>query len=423
MASTPAHEQGGIEHRFEDAGVRLHVAAIGRGRFSATGRSNAHPLVLLHGFPESWRAWEHLLPAFAEAGVRAHAPDLPGYGDSERPRGLDAYRLSALAGVVARLLERIGGGAPVPLAGHDWGGIVAMATAAWHPELVAHLIALNAPHLDVMRRTLARSPAQLARSAYAGFFQLPHLAERVVALPWTIPTALRRSSVAEDAFSDELLATYAAQARAPGAATAMLSYYRATVRRPERLPLVRVPTTVIWGERDRFLGEELWRGMERVIGDVRFVRMRGASHWLHHERPADVTRAIVRAIEPVAASSARGDVVAVDAGAPSIDALVPRDGRVHLVARRARTSEALAWAARSPARVASILLCDPIGTARDLGPLTMPATILVTPSGSASDAFALSERWRHAELRLVQSAPNGLDAVVAEETERLVARA
>src|SRR5437660_6738781 len=104
------------------------------------------PLVLLlHGFPECWVSWRYQLPALAAAGFHAVAPDLRGYGGSDRPRGVPAYRAANLVADLAGLLRALGTG-PACVVGHDWGGVLAWRLAALHPELVRKLAILNAPH-------------------------------------------------------------------------------------------------------------------------------------------------------------------------------------------------------------------------------------------------------------------------------------
>src|SRR5712671_343363 len=125
-----------VAHRMVDIGdVRLHCAEMGQG-----------PLVLLlHGFPECWVSWRNQMPALAAAGFRAVAPDLRGYGKSDKPRGLDAYRIEVLARDVARLVEALGE-KRAHVVGHDWGGAAAWHFAMWHPERLDRLAILNAPH-------------------------------------------------------------------------------------------------------------------------------------------------------------------------------------------------------------------------------------------------------------------------------------
>src|SRR5207302_5113327 len=110
-----------IKHRtIETNGIRMHVAEQGEG-----------PLVVLcHGFPESWYSWRHQLPALAEAGFRAVAPDMRGYGRTDRPEPIDQYTLFHLVGDMVGLLDALGAAQAV-IAGHDWG-----APVAWHAALM-----------------------------------------------------------------------------------------------------------------------------------------------------------------------------------------------------------------------------------------------------------------------------------------------
>src|SRR5712671_1297489 len=156
-------------HRTVDIGeVRLHCAEMGQG-----------PLVLLlHGFPECWVSWRNQLPALAQAGFRAVAPDLRGYGKSDKPPGLDAYRIEVLARDIARLVEALGADR-AHVVGHDWGGAVAWFFAMWHPERLDRLAILNAPHPARFSRALKR-PRQFLRSSYTLFFQVPWLPEALL---------------------------------------------------------------------------------------------------------------------------------------------------------------------------------------------------------------------------------------------------
>jgi pimeloyl-ACP methyl ester carboxylesterase len=147
-------------------GARFHVAEHG----PADG-----PLVLLlHGFPEFWWSWRHQLVALGDAGFRAVAPDLRGYGGSDKPpRGYDAYTLSSdVAGMIRAL-----GARDAHVVGHDWGGMLAWTVATLHPGIVRSLGIVGMPHPLRLREALLRDPAQLRASSYIGFFQLPKLPE------------------------------------------------------------------------------------------------------------------------------------------------------------------------------------------------------------------------------------------------------
>lgn len=137
---------GPWEHRTISArGARFHVAEMGQG-----------PLVLLlHGFPEFWWAWRHQLPVLAEAGYRAVAMDLRGFGGSDHtPRG---YDLPSVTGDVASVIASLGARDAI-VVGHDWGGLVAWSLASYEPKAVRRLVAVSAPHPLRLRSALFRSP-------------------------------------------------------------------------------------------------------------------------------------------------------------------------------------------------------------------------------------------------------------------------
>ncbi|WP_254766928.1 alpha/beta fold hydrolase [Salinilacihabitans rarus] len=292
-------------------GVRLH--------YVEAGPEDGPLVVLLHGFPECWYTWRRQLPALADAGFRVVAPDMRGYNRSEKPHGIDAYRLDRLAGDVAGLIAAVaregeGEGesadASAHVVGHDWGGAVAWATAAAHPDAVDRLVVLNAPHPFEGVREL--SLEQLARSWYVLYFQLPRLPEAGLRAGdfRALERLFREGTVREDAFTDEDVRRFAAAMGRPGALRSALGYYRAFVRRtvPEHLPgaiplvgprlvdpvdPVTAPTLVLWGERDAALAVERTRGLDRYATDVRVERFPDAGHWVHVDRPARVSDAIV----------------------------------------------------------------------------------------------------------------------------------
>jgi pimeloyl-ACP methyl ester carboxylesterase len=264
--------------------VRLHYVEAGEGPL----------VVLLHGFPEFWFGWRSQLDGLAAAGFRVVAPDMRGYNLSAKPEGVRAYDLDPLARDIRDLI-RERGGQRACVAGHDWGGGVAWATAMNHPEAVARLAILNAPH---PRRFLeeVRRPAQLARSWYFGAFQLPWLPERLLeAGGWR---ALRHGfehDARPGAFTPADIERYVTAWSQPGAATAMLNYYRAALRQSPRhaaarIRPVRAPTRVIWGERDRYLESALAEPSQADVPSLeRVIRLPDASHWVQHDEPERVT--------------------------------------------------------------------------------------------------------------------------------------
>ncbi len=268
------------EHRFLDSGsVRIHVAEEGEGK----------PVVFLHGFPEGWFSWRAQMKALAGAGYRAIAPDLRGYGQSDKPRGIANYKASLVADDVAELIRSLGAG-PVPVVAHDWGGVIAYRLAMDHPELVSRLFILNAPHPMQFARLLRTNGAQRRRSWYILFFQLPWLPERVMTRPGTMARVFR-GAVTEDALRE-----YESAFAQPYAATGAINFYRAS-RTPDREPRTKVidrDVLVIWGMKDHALGPECLEGLERWLPHVRIERLPHAGHFVQQEAAADVTAILLR---------------------------------------------------------------------------------------------------------------------------------
>ena len=244
--------------------------------------------LLLHGFPECRASWHRQLPALAGLGWRTVAPDLRGYGESSRPAGKGAYAIEHLVGDVAAMFEKIGARRRV-LIGHDWGGAIAW-QAALHGIPLDGMVILNAPHPAAFRRAL-KTWSQRRRSWYMAFFQLPWLPELLLTRRGgrgLIESLARQSP----SFPPDLLETLRRNILAPGAATAMLNYYRANVARlagPEiPLPRIEIPTLLIWGEDDIYLQPSLASGIERYAPNLTVHRLPGVSHWVQQDAPGRV---------------------------------------------------------------------------------------------------------------------------------------
>lgn len=182
------------KHEFIEAnGIRFHLVAAGEGPL----------VVLLHGFPQFWYAWRHQIPALA-ARFRVVAPDLRGYGDTDKPPRVSDYRTGILAADVAALVRALGY-EKAHLIGHDWGGAVAWTTALEQPQVVDRLAVLNCPHPVAFARALRSNPRQLGRSWYMFFFQLPVLPELVFQLApqRVVERTFRGMAVRRATFDDE----------------------------------------------------------------------------------------------------------------------------------------------------------------------------------------------------------------------------
>jgi pimeloyl-ACP methyl ester carboxylesterase len=283
----PVSSPSMIGHEFISAnGLRFHVATCGEGDRLA---------LCLHGFPECWFSWRHQMPLLARLGYRVWAPDLRGYGESDRPPHVADYALEALMDDVAGLIDAAGARQTLLIA-HDWGGIIAWFFAMRRIRPLAGLVQMNLPHPGPMERAL-RTWRQLARSWYVLFFQLPRLPEALLGARGcrVIGDAFRNSAVDKSRFPDDVLQVYRDNAARPGALTAMLNYYRALVRggggrRQAALgyPVIDIPTLMIWGEQDIALGIETTHGTERWVPNLTLRYLPGVSHWVQQEAPEAV---------------------------------------------------------------------------------------------------------------------------------------
>lgn len=272
---------------FENSGVRLHAVAA--------GPKNGRVVVLLHGFPEFWYGWRKQIEPLAAAGFRVVVPDQRGYNLSSKPRGVASYTLTELVSDVIAVADELGQ-QKMFLAGHDWGAAVAWSAALLHPERIAKLVIVNVPHPSVMQRFLNTHPQQMLRSWYILFFQIPWLPEALFsAFDFGMGTRALCSSSRPGAFSTEDLAQYRAAWSQPGALTAMVNWYRAAVR--YRIPFsgrtVRVPTRILWGERDKFLMAEMARESLRYCANGELFTFAEATHWLQHEEPEKISQHLV----------------------------------------------------------------------------------------------------------------------------------
>ncbi|MGY2081658.1 alpha/beta fold hydrolase [Modestobacter sp. SYSU DS0657] len=241
------------------------------------GPSDGEPVVLLHGFPQDSGAFDRLSPVLHSAGLRTLAPDQRGYSPGARPAGRSAYRLRETADDVLALLQAAGLES-AHVVGHDWGGIVGWALAAWHPWRVRTLTSLSVPHPAAMTQALGHSD-QALRSAYIGLFQLPVAPEAALLAGGG---AVLRRMLRQGGLPEELVDRYVDRMREPGALTAALNWYRALpLAGNDPVGRVRVPTLHVWGARDTFLGRAATEATgEFVSAPYALEVLEDADHWL-----------------------------------------------------------------------------------------------------------------------------------------------
>ena len=260
-------------------GIRFHYVEAGDGPL----------LLLLHGFPEFWYSWRHQIPVLATR-FRVVAPDLRGYNETEKPPA--GYDVRTLVEDVACLVRALGHDR-CHLAGHDWGGVIAWATAARFPEIIERLSILNAPHPTAMALALRSSAAQRKKSRYIFGFQIPGIPEfRIRARNFAmIERVMRDKMIHPERLSDADLDAFKAALARPGALRATLAYYRTAFRAALRSGFsahdirIHVPTQVIWGEQDFALGLELVQNLSRWVDDLELELLPTAGHWVQQDEP------------------------------------------------------------------------------------------------------------------------------------------
>lgn len=275
------------EITIQNGAVSLHLVEAG----PADG-----PLaILLHGFPEFWYGWRRQIASLAAAGFRVVVPDQRGYNLSSKPAGVESYAMAHLVSDVVAIADQLGH-ERFFLAGHDWGAAVAWSVALQHPERVARLAILNVPHPSVMLRFLRTNRRQMRRSWYIFWFQVPKLPEMMFsARGFRAGTRALVGSSHAGTFSEDDLARYREAWSQPGALTAMIHWYRAVFRHRAKFAdrTVRVPTRILWGERDAFLLREMAEASLRYCTDAELIRFPDATHWLQHEEAERVAEVLV----------------------------------------------------------------------------------------------------------------------------------
>ncbi len=315
-----------LEHRaIETNGIRMHIAEQGSG-----------PLVVLcHGFPESWYSWRHQLPALADAGFHAVAPDMRGYGQTDRPHEIDQYTLFHLVGDMVGLLDALDAESAV-IAGHDWGAPVAWHAALLRPDRFRAVIGLSVPYRP---RGPVRPTTVMPKTDDAVFYQLyfqePGVAEAELERDPRATIRQLAYMASGDARGEAASPNPAGVGMVPRAGGFLggveapplppwlteadidyfagefartgfrggLNWYRNIDRNWELLApyagaLVTVPALYVAGDRDLVVA---FRGMDQLIPNLKkfvpalrqTIMLSGCGHWTQQERPREVNAAMV----------------------------------------------------------------------------------------------------------------------------------
>ncbi len=269
------------------------------------GNPSHPPIILLHGFPESHRTWRHVVPDLAQDHF-VLAPDQRGYAKSSKPEDVAEYTPDKIVADLLALADHFGL-TRFALVGHDWGGAVAWMAALKHPDRIARLVIVNAPHPLVFQRSLFDDAAQRAASQYITAFRNPGFEQHIESIG--LSAFFDKSfapHVAPDRIADEK-PVYLEQWAQPGALTGMLNWYRASAivvppvdapaDRPVFLdapfPPTQMPVLAIWGLDDTALLPCQLDGLSAYVPDLTIERV-DAGHFVPWQNPAAVIAALRR---------------------------------------------------------------------------------------------------------------------------------
>ena len=257
--------------------------------FSVIDEGHGDAVMLLHGFPDTADMWRSQIDALVDAGYRVIAPDQRGCGRSDRPDGVEQYAYETLLGDVVGIADVLGLGS-FSIVGHDWGASLAWALAGFMPDRITRLAALAVPQPEELFPITSVEQARM--SYYILMFQHPGVAEAWLrADDWKM---FREAWAGGD--TDAQIADLSA----PGKLESRIDWYRANLTpdsmflpQPETLPLISIPTLLVYGERDQFLSEEPFlRSEQRCTGPFRYERL-DTGHWMPQERPDQVNELLL----------------------------------------------------------------------------------------------------------------------------------
>ena len=270
------------EHYITANGIQLHYMEEGQGEL----------VILLHGFPEFWYGWRKQIPVLSKK-YRVVAVDMRGYNLSDKPSGINAYKIDVLAKDIADLINALGEKKAI-VVGHDWGAAVAWAVASLHPDVVSKLAILNVPHPSEMKKALRNfNLAQWKKSYYIFLFQLPWLPERFLGKDLKGFFTKAFTSFApkgkESAVTPEEIDKYVKAFSQSGALTAAVNYYRATFRQLKdglgSGGKLKMPVLMLWGEQDMALGKELTYNTKDYCEDLEIIYDPTSGHFIQHDNP------------------------------------------------------------------------------------------------------------------------------------------
>ena len=264
--------QDEIEETYiETNGITLHTIIIGSGK----------PLILLHGFPDFWFGWKKLIPLIKD-NYQLIIPDLRGYNLSDKPEGVENYRMELLIEDIHGLIEHFNF-ETIYLAGHDWGGVLSWCIAEKYPKIIKKLAIINAPHLKVFQSKLKSDEAQKKASFYIFQFLKPNGEKPLIDNNFQ---ALRMF-LKED--EDKYMEAWSQ----PGVISNGVNYYRANMEYEDWSGIIKVPTLVIHGMKDGAILPIVLDGLDKYVEDLRIIQAKDSAHSAQKENTKMVASAFI----------------------------------------------------------------------------------------------------------------------------------
>ena len=253
-----------IEEKYiKTNGIKLHTVIIGHGE----------PLILLHGFPDFWFGWKKLIPLIKDR-YQLIIPDMRGYNLSDKPEGVEKYRIELLIEDIIGLIDHFGFES-VYLAGHDWGGVLSWFVAEKYPNKIKKLAIINAPHLKIFQSKLKNDEAQKKASSYIFRFLQPDSEKIILANNFQV----LRGGLKED--EDKYMAAWSQ----PGSINCGINYYRANMEYEDWTGIIKMPTLVIHGMKDGAILPVVLDGLDKYVKNLKVVHAADSGHSAQKEDP------------------------------------------------------------------------------------------------------------------------------------------
>ena len=273
-----------IEERYvETNGIKLHTIIVGEGE----------PIVMVHGFPDFWYGWKNIILDL-KGKYKLIVPDTRGINLSDKPEGVENYKLKILVEDIRGLVEALHLDKFI-LVGHDWGAMISFAYAGLYPESLKKLIILNGPHPKIGKSLAVTSEEQKKALSYVEVFKRP---DAPILFSKDDFRGLRASGVFNNKteFDKD---KYREAFSQPRALDSGFNYYRANANEPgedngfnDWSGNISVPTMIIWGMKDPYLKPIVLNAIENYVSNIKIVRSPIATHWVMDDDPELVISSI-----------------------------------------------------------------------------------------------------------------------------------